>query len=115
MLRTAHLLAFAALYGGHIYAADVESLRPALWATVASGGALVALEVSRTRLWLVQLRGVATFAKVALVVAVALCWDLRIELLTAAVVIGGVSSHMPGRYRYYSLIHRRVVGEQQSG
>ena len=40
---------------------------------------------------------------------------LRVPLLTLALVIGVVASHMPGRYRYYSPFHRRVVGHQDKG
>jgi hypothetical protein len=114
-LRTAHLLAFGALYGGHVYGVPAASLHPSLLATVASGGMLMALEVYRTPLWLVQVRGLATLVKILLVVAVAVWWDAGVFLLTAAVVIGGVVSHMPGRYRYYSVIHGRVVGSQEAG
>lgn len=114
-LRTAHLLAFGALYGGHVYGVGAERLWPALLATVATGAAFMALEMYRTPLWPVQIRGLVTFVKVALVAAVALWWDLRLVFLTAAVVVGGVSSHMPGRYRYYSIVHRRVIGGQESG
>ncbi len=114
-LRTAHLLAFGALYGGHLYALPAERLWPALVATVASGGALMCLELWRLPMWVVQLRGVATLAKIGLVAMVAVCWPWRVWLLTTAIIIGGVSSHMPGRYRYYSLVHRRVVGGQESG
>lgn len=32
-----------------------------------------------------------------------------LPLLLTAVVIGGVSSHMPGKYRYFSPLHGRVV------
>ena len=114
-LRTAHLLAFAALYGGHVYDVPAPTLRPALVATVLSGAALMGLEIYRTPLWLIQVRGLATLVKIGLVAAVALYWDERVWLLTAALVIGAVVSHMPGRYRYYSLAHRRAVGEQESG
>ncbi len=114
-LRTAHVAAFSILYGGHVYGIAPQSLRPALLATIMSGGALMALETYRTPLWLVQVRGLATFAKIALVAGVAACWDLRVALLTAAVVIGTVVSHMPGRYRYYSVIHGQAVGTQESG
>ena len=113
--RTAHLLAFGTLYGGHVYSIPLQRLWPALLATVASGGALMALEIYRTPLWLGQVRGVATLVKIGLVVAVAVYWDLRLWLLTAAVIIGGVVSHMPGRYRYYSLIHGHPVGAQERG
>ncbi len=114
-LRTAHLITFGALYGGHIYGVAATRLLPALLATVATGTALTALEIYRLPLWLVQLRGVATLLKVVLVAAVAVCWAWRLWLLTAAIIVGSVSAHMPGRYRYYSVVHRRVIGGQESG
>jgi hypothetical protein len=114
-LRTAHTIAFAALYGGHVYDVSAVSLHPALAATVATGAAFMALEMYRTPLWPVQVRGVAAFVKLALVAAVGVWWDWRLLLLTLALVIGGVVSHMPGRYRYYSLLHGRVVGQQEAG
>ncbi len=114
-LRTAHLIAFGILYGGHVYGVAPDRLLPALLATLATGGLLMALEVYRLPLWVVQLRGVATLAKILLVAAVAVWWDLRIVFLTTAIIIGSVASHMPGRYRYYSIVHRRVVGEREAG
>ena len=114
-LRTAHLIAFGALYGGHVYGIAADRLYGALLATVASGGALMALEILRNPIWPLQIRGLATFVKIALVASVALAWDARVWLLTAAIVIGGVVSHMPSRYRYYSVVHRRVVGGQERG
>lgn len=114
-LRTAHLIAFGILYGGHVYGVAADRLWPALLATVGSGTALMSIEVYRMPLWLVQMRGVATLAKIALVAAVPALWSFRIALLTVAIVIGGIASHMPGRYRYYSIIHGRQVGGQESG
>jgi len=75
----------------------------------------MSLEMYRLPLWLFQLRGVATLAKILLVAAVAVCWTCSVSLLTAAIIIGSVAAHMPGRYRYYSVIHCRVIGEQESG
>jgi hypothetical protein len=114
-LRTAHLIAFGTLYGGHVYGIAPDRLHPALAATIASGAALMSLEVYRTPLWLVQIRGVATLTKILLLGAVPLCWTGRLWFLTAALVIGAISSHMPGRYRYYSVVHGRAVGVQESG
>jgi hypothetical protein len=114
-LRTAHIIATAALYGGHVYGVAAERLLPALVATVATGGALMALEVFRVPVWLVQVRGVATLVKLALVASVAVFWDLRILLLTLALAIGVVVAHMPGRWRYRSLLHGRVVGPLEKG
>jgi len=114
-LRTLHLLAVGALYGGHVYGVDAERLVPALASVLATGGALVVFEVWQARIWLVQVRGIATFVKLALVASVGLAWELRIVLLTLALVIGSVSSHMPGRWRYHSVLHGRVVGPTEKG
>jgi hypothetical protein len=108
-------MAAAVLYGGHVYGVSGERLLPALAATLATGGALVALEVFRVPVWLVQLRGIATLAKLALVGSVAVLWDLRILLLTLALAIGVVAAHMPGRWRYHSVLHGRVVGPLEKG
>jgi len=114
-LRTAHLIAFGTLYGGHVYGVEAERLVPALIATVATGGAFMGLEIYRAPVWLVQVRGLATLVKLALVVGVAALWPLRVPLLTLALVIGAVTSHMPSRWRYYSLLHGRAVGPQEKG
>jgi hypothetical protein len=114
-LRTAHLIAFGMLYGGHVYGVPAGRLWPGLVATLATGGTLMALEIYCTPLWLVQIRGLATLFKIALVAAVAVYWDVRVALLTLAIIVGGIVSHMPGRYRYYSVVHRRVIAEQGSG
>jgi hypothetical protein len=114
-LRTAHIAAFATLYGGHWHGLEPERLRPALVATLVTGAVLVALEVYRTPAWPVQLRGLAALVKIVIVAIVASTGQARMALLTAALVIGAVSSHMPGRFRYYSLIHRRMVGDTERG
>jgi len=114
-LRTAHLLASGILYGGHVYNLPPERLWPALLATITTGGVFMAVEMYRLPLWLVQLRGIAALVKIALVAAVPLCWSFRVWLLTAAVIIGSVASHMPGRYRYYSILHGRQIGGQEAG
>lgn len=114
-LRTAHLVTFAALYGGQVYEVAPERLHAAVLGTVLSGLALAAIDVVRNPIWLVQGRGLATLAKVVLVALVPVWWSARVWLLTATVIIGGVSSHMPGRYRYYSVLHRRVIGSQDRG
>jgi hypothetical protein len=114
-LRTAHVLAFSALYGGHVYDVSAERLVSALIATLATGGAFMALEIYSAPVWLVQVRGVATLVKLALVASVAALWDWSVFLLTVVTAIGVVTSHMPGRYRYFSLLHGRDVGHGGKG
>lgn len=114
-LRTAHLIAFGALYGGCVYGVPPERLAPALAAAVGTGLALMVLEAVREPLWIVQVRGVATVTKIALVVASLAISEHAVLLLTLTIAIGAVSSHMPGRFRYWSVRHRRVVGRREKG
>jgi hypothetical protein len=50
-----------------------------------------------------------TMAKVALILSVPLAWDYRMPILVLVVVIASVGSHMPGRYRYYSVVYGKVI------
>ena len=115
ILRTAHLLAFGALYGGQIYGVQPDELAPALSATVGTGVALLLVDVVQAPVSVLQLRGLAAFTKLGLAGCVAWFWSLATILLTVAAVIGAVSSHMPGRYRYYSVFHGRVIGSRDKG
>ena len=114
-LRTVHVLAFATLYGGHVYGLPPERLLPALLATVATGVTFLAFEIYSAPVYMVELRGLATLLKIALVAAVAVFWDARVALLSTAIVIGVVASHMPARYRYFSLLHGRMVQTDGQG
>ena len=114
-IRAAHMVAVAAFYGGHVYGVSSGRLAVAVAAVVATGVAFVILEVLRAPVWVVQVRGLAVYVKAALMAAVSAGAPASVPLLTLALVIGVVASHMPARYRYYSLIHRRVVGHQDKG
>ncbi len=114
-LRTLHLIAVGALYGGHLYAVDIARLQPALLSVLLTGGLLLGFEVWQSRIWLVQVRGVATFVKLGLLAGIGLAPDLAVALLTLALVIGSISSHMPSRWRYHSVLHGRVAGPTERG
>ncbi len=87
------------------------SMAPAFWTTLLTGVLFVGVELFYTGVWLFQLKGIAVMAKILLLGAAATAPDSALGLLVAAIIIGGVSSHMPGKYRYYSLWHGRVVKE----
>jgi hypothetical protein len=114
-LRTLHLLAFAALYGGHLYGVAAPDLESAWIATLLTGAALMGVDLVREPVFLVQLRGWATVVKIGLLVAVQAAPGAAVPLLTTAAVLGAVSSHMPGRYRYWSVLHGGVVGSPDKG
>ncbi len=72
-------------------------------------------EIYRSPLWLVQVRGVATLVKIALVAGTAAWGKMQVEIFTLAIGIGAVTAHMPGRWRYHSLLHGRVAGPRGKG
>ena len=108
-LRTAHIGAMGILVGGHAFDVTPERLTVSLWLTIGTGAALAAIEAGPRLSWLHQGSGLMTMAKLALLCAVPLAWDYRLPILLAVIVIASVGSHMPGRYRHYSVVYRRVI------
>jgi hypothetical protein len=108
-MRTLHIAATGILLGGHVFAVPAARLLPWLALSIASGAGLIGIELYSSAKWLYQGKGVLVMVKLLLIIAVAVFWEQRVWLLLAALVIGSVGSHMPGRFRYYSLMHRRVV------
>lgn len=108
-LRTAHIGAMGVLLGGHAFDIAPENLEVGLWLTVGTGVALAVVESGARPLWLHQGRGLMTMAKLVLLSAVLLAWEYRLPILLAVVVIASVGSHMPGRFRYYSVLKRQVI------
>jgi len=91
------------LVGGHVWGAPAEALRLWLIGAVLTGAGLMATDVVQNIGYLREVRGATQLLKVAMVASVALVWDYRVAILFAVVVISGVVSHMPGRYRYWVL------------
>jgi len=114
-LRTLHLVAFGVLLGGHTFAVDPEKLLLSLYLTILSGLGLIALEVYAVGLyWLVLGKGIMVLLKLALLLLIAFFWEARVVLLVLVVGIASVGSHMPSRYRHYSILHRGVIEPGQS-
>lgn len=108
-LRTAHIAAMGVLLGGHAFDVPREQLMLSLWLTIGTGLALAAVEIGPRLLWFHQGRGLMTLTKLALLCAVPFAWDYRLPILLAVVVLASVGSHMSARYRYYSVLQRRVI------
>lgn len=114
-LRTLHVLAIAAFYGGHVFSVAPDRLMPALAAVLVSGFLFMLFEISREPVWVHQLRGVGTLLKLMLLGLIAVFWEQRVLILSLIVVIGVLISHAPGRFRYYSVLYRRVVESHGKG
>ena len=110
-VRTWHLGSMGFLLGGAALGQPLGDQPAAMWNTLFSGAVFVALELYASCLWFLQLKGLAVIIKLAFFGAAALLEGDAMPFLLAALVVGGISSHMPGKYRYYSLWHGRVVKE----
>ncbi|MBI2313020.1 MAG: hypothetical protein HYU77_11025 [Betaproteobacteria bacterium] len=108
-LRTLHLVGTAGVGGAFLYGAPERLWLPYWWMTVASGVALVAIELWSNGVWLIQVRGVAILAKLVLLACVPLAPDLGGLILILIIVISAVSSHAPASVRYFSLLHGRRI------
>jgi hypothetical protein len=111
--RTVHLAATGVLLGGHFFGVEADTLLPWLYAAMASGGVIFAVELYSSFDWLAEIGGLAVLLKLALLCAVPFAWSARVPILFAVVAVAGIGSHMPGRYRHYSLRHHRVMKESR--
>jgi hypothetical protein len=111
-MRTAHIAVMGVLLGGHAFDVERSRLLLALWLTVGTGAVLVGLESGPRLVWLHQGRGLMTVAKLVLVALVPVFWQYRFPILLGVVVLGSVGSHMPARFRYYSVLYRRMIPDR---
>ena len=107
--RTAHIGVTGVLFGGHVFETAKERLYLWLCLSIATGAVLIALEASWQLRWLHQGRGLMVLAKLALLCAAAWLWEFRVYLFVVVIVLASVGSHMPARFRYYSVIYRCVL------
>jgi hypothetical protein len=98
------------LVGGHAFDVPAARLHPALWATILTGAILIGLEAfGVTFRWIWQGRGLMVILKLVLLVAIPFAWPVRMPILLTVIVLASVGSHMPARFRYYSVVAGRVL------
>ena len=102
--RTAHIGVTSVLVGGHVFNVPRPQLLPWLYATILTGVVLVFLEAFPRWRWWHEGRAAMVLVKLGLMALIPWCWDQRVWLLAAIIVLASVGSHMPARFRYYSWI-----------
>jgi len=110
--RTAHIGAMGVLLGGMFFGVEKSELGPSFLACVVTGLLLGAVEAGPRLTWFHQGRGLATLGKLLLFLVVPLLWSSwtsRTAVMLAIVAIGSVGSHMPARFRYYSVLYREII------
>jgi hypothetical protein len=107
--RTVHIAAMALVLGGVAWRVPARDMIAPIALTALSGISLLAIDLWKSLAFLCQGSGVATFLKLALLGVGELFPGARLEWYLAATVIASVGSHMPGAWRHYSFVHRRVL------
>jgi hypothetical protein len=92
-----------------VFGADGAALMPPLWAAIASGVVMMAIELYPTAHWAHQLCALFVYAKLGVLCLIPFVWEGRVPLLFAVVVLASVGAHAPRRVRHYSLWYRRVM------
>jgi hypothetical protein len=108
-VRTVHIGVTGALFGGHVFAVPAERLLPFLYLTILTGISLFVLELYPEWRRVFEVRTAMIAAKLSLLALIPWLWTCRVPILIVVILIASIGSHMPRRYRYYSLLDRRPV------
>lgn len=112
-LRAVHVAALMGAGSGFLFQLESSLWQPWWLAAMISGGLLMIWEIWRSPLWLVQLKGACTIAKLGLV---GLCYplpSLAPYLFISVALISVFIAHGPSQFRHYSLWHRRVLSGKE--
>jgi len=110
LIRCLHLVGVAGVFGNAMTGTS-ESIYISL--AIYSGIVLVLMEAWSGWIWFVQLRGVAVYVKLLLLLLMHLFPSSAIPLLILVILISGFFSHAPSWIRYYSVQHRQVVHSKE--
>ncbi len=110
-LRTAHIFTSGVLLGGYIFNEPTTVLEPWLWYSVITGLLLFAIDLYATLVILFELHAIAVIVKIILLALVFVVWEYRVSLLIFILVIGAITSHMPGRFRHKLVLFRSRFAE----
>ncbi|WP_279152703.1 hypothetical protein [Photobacterium iliopiscarium] len=114
-IRALHILGVAISSGGFIFHLD-----KALWLNwwllaMFSGVLMMAQEIYRSKLWLIQLKGVLTFVKLALLASITLVPQQQPNIYISVLLLSVFIAHGPAGLRHFSIWHRRVIDEPRGG
>ena len=105
LFRTLHLVAISLLVGGHAFGASTGQLRLLLFGAIITGTGMVVVNAYPSFQFLHQGWGLLLLLKLAMLCVIPFAWGYRLPILIAVVVVGSVGSHLPKRFRHYSLIY----------
>ena len=107
--RTFHIIVVGIFLGGQTFEVEAERSKLYLYLSIVTGLCLMVVECYPSCRWFYQGRGVLVQLKLLLFATVPFFWSYRVPILIGVAIIASVGSHMPRRFRYYSLWHKRVL------
>ena len=112
-MRTLHLIGVCGLAGAYLFQQPESAWFHYLVLTVLSGLCMAAMEIYTNSIWLIQLRGLVIGIKLLLLSTMLWWFDQPNAVIYFLIlIISGIVSHAPGKVRYYSVWHRRVITEE---
>jgi len=110
------VLSAAGLLGAHAFEVQPATAAPWLHATLLTGVLLLLLDLHESAAFLLQVRGLIVILKLALVGVLPWLGSYGTWALAAIVLVSVVSSHAPGRVRYFLLVGgSRITGGRSKG
>jgi hypothetical protein len=99
----------AGVGGGILFGLDKALWLNYWWLAMLSGALMMLMDIVSNPVWMIQIRGLVIFVKLGLLMLLGRYpgWDGY--LLVLIIIISGVISHAPGKLRYYSVYHRKVI------
>jgi hypothetical protein len=101
-LRTIHLIGVAGVGGAFLYQVQVTEWKPYLLLLGISGFAMFFLELKSNIHCVLQIRGIVTIVKIALLL-MTFYIGTQAYILICIIVLSGIISHAPGKVRYFHL------------
>lgn len=109
LFRTAHIGVAGLLFGGFFFRVPFQQLHYVHGLTAATGFCLLTLELLHSLNWPHQGRGVLGLIHILPLAYIHFRPDLTVPVLWVVLVAGCVGSHMPKRYRHWSVLYCREV------
>lgn len=105
LFRTGHTGVASVLFGGTIL--KVQPAQLTVWhqLTIIGGMALLVLEWRHNQSWPHRGMALLVYAHILFVALIHLLPELSIPLLWAVLISGSVGSHMPRKYRHWSILY----------
>lgn len=113
LVRTGHIGVAAVLFGGCVLQVPFDQLT--LWhhLTLASGSGLLLLEWLHDPRWPHRGKGLLGILHVGLGATIHFSLGLTVPLLWGILVSGGIGSHMPRRFRHWSILYGKERKEER--